>query len=344
MIQTMNETSSDRVRLSVDEARSLAESALQRIGYDAQEARIVADHVLDAALCGYEYSGLPKILNVAEHRRLRQPRRAMRVVHETPVSVRFDGGNNVGMVALYRASEAAIEKAQTHGFAVAGVNNSWVSGRSAYFVERIARAGLVGMLTISSTRHVAPPGAAEASIGTNPIAFGFPGMDEPFVIDLGTSAFMSTDMEFRLRRGELLPQGVAIDAQGRPTRDPVEAKKGAILTLAGYKGFALAMAMQSLGVLAGSATDVERNYGYFIIALRPDLMVPLEEFKRDQAEMLARVKATPRQPGVDEIRLPSERSFRERARHLREGIVIDRAIRDALLALPAGLLPALSEA
>lgn len=317
----------------------MAEQALERIGYDAEEARIIADHVLDAALCGYEYSGLPKILNVAEHRRLREPRRSLRAVHETPVSVRFDGGNNVGMVALYRATEAAIGKARAHGFALAGVNNSWVSGRSAYYVERIARAGLVGMLTIASTRHVAPPGGARATIGTNPIAFGFPAEGEAFVIDMGTSAFMSTDLQFRQRRGERLPEGVAIDAHGRPTRDPAEAKQGAILPFGGYKGFGLAMAMQALGVLAGSATDVERSYGYLVVAFRPDLMVPLEEFKRDLTAMLARVKATPRQAGVDEIRLPSERAFRERARNLREGIVIDRKIHDALLALPAGTLP-----
>jgi LDH2 family malate/lactate/ureidoglycolate dehydrogenase len=333
----------DRVRLSVDEAREVAERALERIGYDAEEARIVADHVLDAALCGYEYSGLPKILNVAEHRRLRQPRRAMRAVRETPVSARFDGGNNLGMVALFRAAQTAIEKAGAQGFAVVGVNNSWVSGRSAYYVERIARAGLVGMLTIASTRHVAPPGGAVASIGTNPVAFGFPSTSEPFVIDMGTSAFMSTDMQFRIRRGEQLPEGVAIDARGRPTRDPAEAQKGAILTFGGYKGFALSMAMQALGVLAGSATDVEKSYGYLIIAFRPDLMIPLEEYRRDLAAMLERVKATPRQPGVEEIRLPSERAFRERARNLREGIVIDRKIYDALLAFPAGRLPARQE-
>ncbi len=329
----------DRVRLGVDEARELAERALERIGYDAEEARIVADHVLDAALCGYEYSGLPKILNVAEHRRLREPRRPMRVVHETPVSVRFDGGNNVGMVTLYQASQAAIEKAGRHGFALAGVNNSWVSGRSAYFVEMIARAGLVGMLTIASTRHVAPLGGASATIGTNPIAFGFPAAGEAFVLDMGTSAFMSTDLLFRQRRGELLPEGVAIDAHGQPTRDPAKAKQGAILPFGGHKGYGLAMVMQAFGVLAGSATDVERSYGYLVMAFRPDLMVPLEEFKRDLTAMLARVKATPRQPGVDEIRLPSERAFRERARNLREGIVIDRRIYDALLALPAGKLP-----
>ena len=335
----MDSLAPDRIRLSVDEARAVAGRALARIGYDAEEARIVADHVIDAALCGYEYSGLPKILNVAEHRRLREPRRPMRAVHETPVSARFDGGNNVGMVTLCRASQAAIEKANRHGYALVGVNNSWVSGRSAYYVEMIARAGLVGMLTVASTRHVAPIGGALASIGTNPVAFGFPCDGEAFVFDMGTSAFMSTDLLFRQRRGELLPEGVAIDARGRPTRDPAEVKKGAILPFGGYKGFGLAMVMQAFGVLAGSATDVEQSYGYLVMAFRPDLLVPLEEYKRDLAAMLARVKATPRQPGVDEIRLPSERAFRERARSLREGIVIDRKIHDALLALPQGALP-----
>lgn len=333
----------DRVRLSVDEARQVAERALQRIGYDAEEAAIVADHVLDAALCGYEYSGLPKILNVAEHRRLRQPRRVMRAVHETPVSARYDGGNNVGMVALYRATQAAIAKAGAQGFAVVGVNNSWVSGRSAYFVEMIARAGLVGMLTIASTRHVAPLGGAKATIGTNPVAFGFPCDGEAFVFDMGTSAFMSTDLQFRQRRGEQLPEGVAIDAQGRPTRDPAEAKKGAILPFGGYKGFGLAMVMQAFGVLAGSATDVEQSYGYLVMAFRPDLLIPLDQYQRDLAAMLARVKATPRQSGVEEIRLPSERAFRERARNLRQGIVIDRRIYDALRSLPEGKLPPASD-
>ena len=339
----MDNVTPDRVRLTADEARKVAERALERIGYDTEEAAIVADHVLDAALCGYEYSGLPKILNVAEHRRLRQPRRVMRAVQETPVSARFDGGNNLGMVALYRATQIAIAKAGAQGFAVVGVNNSWVSGRSAYYVEMIARAGLVGMLTIASTRHVAPLGGAKATIGTNPVAFGFPCEGEAFVFDMGTSAFMSTDLQFRQRRGEELPEGVAIDSQGRPTRDPAEAKKGAILPFGGYKGFGLAMVMQAFGVLAGSATDVEQSYGYLVMAFRPDLLIPIDQYRRDLAAMLARVKATPRQPGVEEIRLPSERAFRERARNLRDGIVIDRKIYDALLALPEGKLPMASD-
>src|SRR5246500_4010044 len=105
---------SNRIRLSVAEAHDHAERAMRRIGYDAEEARIVADHVIDAALCGYEYSGLAKLLNIPEHQRFQQPRYPMRVVRETDVSVLYDGGNNVGMLAMYHAARAAIDKAAAH--------------------------------------------------------------------------------------------------------------------------------------------------------------------------------------------------------------------------------------
>ena len=333
----MEHVTQDRVRLTAREAQTLAEQTLAKIGYDAEEARIIADHVVDAALCGYEYSGLPKILNVAEHRQLRQPRRPLRALRETAVSALYDGGNNNGMVAMYRATEVAIAKAREHGFSAVGVNNSWVSGRSAHYVEMAARAGLIGIHSVSSRPHVGAPGSIAPATGTNPIAFGFPTLHEPLVIDLGAAAFMGTDLIFQERRGAVLPEGVAIDAQGRPTRDPAQVHT--ILPFGGYKGFALALAMQALGVLAGSGLGDDKFYGYLIIAIKPDLLLPLDDFRRDMSEMLARVKATPRQPGVDEIRLPSERAFRERARSLREGIVIDRKIYDALLALPEGKLP-----
>src|SRR5262245_63517103 len=105
----------DRVRLSVAEARDLAEGALGGIGYPTDDARIIADHVLDAALCGYEYSGLAKILNLPESEHFRLPRRPMRVLRETDVSLAFDGGNNVGMLALFHAAQATIKKDDTYG-------------------------------------------------------------------------------------------------------------------------------------------------------------------------------------------------------------------------------------
>ncbi len=338
----MKMLSPDRVHLTADEARALSVASLKKTGYDDEQAGVIAAHVMDAALCGYEYSGLPKLLNVFEHKNLRQPRRRLKAVYETPVSAMIDGGNNCGMYTLMRAAEMAIEKANQHGFGVIGVNNSWVSGRGAIYVETIARAGLIGIHTVSSTQHVAPPGAAKAAYGTNPLSFGFPTAGEPFVIDMGTSAFMSTDMQFRERRGEALPEGVAIDAQGKPTRDAKAARAGALLSFGGYKGFAMAMAAQALGVFAGSGNDQEKNYGYLMMAMKPDLLMPLADYRKQLSENLARIKATPRQPGVDEIRLPGERSFRERAKHLREGIVIDKFIYDALMAVPEGKLAALT--
>ena len=84
---------------------------LKKTGYDDEQADVIADHVMDAALCGYEYSGLPKLLNVFEHSNLRQPRRRLKAVHETPISAMIDGGNNCGMYTLMRAAEMAIARA-----------------------------------------------------------------------------------------------------------------------------------------------------------------------------------------------------------------------------------------
>jgi len=327
--------SAARVHLSVAEARTLSERAMRGIGYDAEEARILADHVVDAALCGYEYSGLPKLLNVAEHARFKAPRAPMRALKETTVSVLYDGGNQSGMLGMYYASRAVIERAQRHGFALVGVNNIWMSGRSAYYVEMAARAGLIGIHTVAAPPMVAPPGGARAALGTNPIAFGFPMEGDPLVIDLGTSAFMGTDLQFRQRLAIPLPEGVAIDEHGRPTTDAGAARRGAILPFGGYKGFALALATHALGVLCGW-DDNEEKAGYIFIAFKPDLFVSLEDYRRALAEEIAMIKATPRQHGVAEIRIPGERAYRERARLTREGIEIDQRIRDALAALAEG--------
>src|SRR5437762_2009620 len=322
----MPAVTTERVHLSFAEARALSERAMRGIGYEPEEARILADHAIDAALCGYEYSGLPKLLNVADHPLFKAPRSAMRVIKETDVSVLFDGGNQSGMLGMYYATRAVIERANAHGFALVGVNNIWMSGRSAYYVEMAARAGVIGIHTVAAPPSVAPLGGAKAMLGTNPIAFGFPLEGDPLVIDLGTSAFMGTDLKFRERLGIPLPEGVAIDEHGRPTTDARAARRGAILPFGGHKGFALALAMHALGVSAE----------YLFIAYKPDLFTALDDYRRALAAEIATIKATPRQEGVDEIRIPGERAYRERARLMREGIEIDRRIHDALIDLAEG--------
>jgi LDH2 family malate/lactate/ureidoglycolate dehydrogenase len=208
-----------------------------------------------------------------------------------------------------------------------------MSGRSAYYVEMIAKADLVGIHTAASSRSVAPFGGARPALGTNPIAFGMPSSRGPIVFDMGTSAFMGTDLAYRERLGQLLPEGVAVDVEGRPTRDPTLARLGALLPFGGYKGFGLAFIVQALGVLAGSALDPDKDDGYLFVVFKPDLLIGLDDFKQQVSELIDRIKATPRQPSVGEIRLPGERAFHQRERTLRDGIEIDRAVYDALAVL-----------
>src|SRR5260221_14762349 len=146
-----------RLGLSIADARDLAEGALRGIGYHNDEARIIADHVIDAAMCGYEYSGLAKILNVPESEHFRLPRRSMKVLRETEVSLAFDGGNNVGMLALFHAAQATIKKTAAHGIALVSVTDAWMHGRRAYYVEIIGKHRLLPIHTASTSPPAAPP-------------------------------------------------------------------------------------------------------------------------------------------------------------------------------------------
>jgi LDH2 family malate/lactate/ureidoglycolate dehydrogenase len=108
-----------------------------------------------------------------------------------------------------------------------------------------------------------------------------------------------------------------------------------LLPFGGYKGFGLALMMQALGLLAGSGADAESEYGYLFVAFRPDLIGSADAFERQVTHLIERIKVTPRRPGVDDIRIPSERAFHARARALQEGLEIDRVVFDALVALRA---------
>lgn len=325
----------DSLTLIVDEALALGVRALQRIGYSAEESRIIASHLVDSALCGYPALGLPRILTIAEHPRHKQPRRAMRVVHETPCSALVDGGNYVGFYAVQRAAEIAVEKARASRFAVVGLHDSFLSGRNAYYLEMIARAGFVGIHTACSAPVVVPLGGAAPALGTNPIAFAVPGDPHPLIFDMSTAATNYGDVVLASRLGVELPEGTAVDARGLPTTDPVAALAGGILTFGGHKGYGLSVMIQALGLLAGVALPrgQVQDFAFLFVVFDPGLLVPPEEFKRQLAELLGRIKSTPRQPGVDEIRIPSERAFEERERRRSAGIVLERVLYERLDAL-----------
>ena len=335
-----NVNANHRMRMSVPDARALGEAAMRGAGYDAEDARILTDHVLDAALCGYEYSGLAKLLNVVDAADFGLPRRPITVVRETAATALLDGGNNTGMVVGYRAAEATIARAEASGLAIVCLANTWMTWRSAYFCEMIARAGLVAIHTVAAPPAVAPFGGTRPAVGTNPIAFGFPTEGDPLVIDMGTSAFMGTDLQFRDRLGAPIPPGVALGPDGQPTTDAGAARRGALLPFGGpeggYKGFGLALAMDAIGALAAGLRPDGTVGGYLFIAFKPDLFLPLDVYRHEVSSRIAAIKATPLQDGVTEIRIPGERGYRTRARLLEEGIEIDARIHEALGRLAAG--------
>jgi len=331
--------------LTVPEATTLGESALQRIGLSADEARIITANLLDAELCGYPALGLARILTIAEHRNFQKPRTPIRIEYETPVSARMDGGNYPGFYAVYRACELAIDKATANRFSVVGMRNSWLSGRSAYYVEKIARAGFACAHFACSADVVAPLGGKKAVLGTNPIAFALPGEPHPLVLDIATSATNNGDVILAKRLDQLLPPGVAIDAQGNPTRDPAAALAGSILTFGGHKGFGLSLMTQALGLLAGSAMTNNKpaDFGFLFIVFDAELLMPLGEFKQYLSHLVQAVSSTPRQAGVSEIRIPSQRAFAERERRRATGIALNPRIARALTAMAAGSHPGAAE-
>jgi LDH2 family malate/lactate/ureidoglycolate dehydrogenase len=323
------------VRLSVADAVALGERALQRVGYSGEDAKIIVDQLVDNALCGYKFAGLPRLLAIAGDEKTGKQRTPPKIVHETPVSALIDGGNSVGYIAAYRAAEVAIRKGKVAGMASVGAYNSYYSGRNAYFVEKVVREGLLAFHASSASPHVLPPGAARPMLGTNPICFGFPSDDGPVIVDMGTASFMWGEVMLHAHLKESLPEGVGFDEHGRASTDAAAVLKGGVAPFGGHKGYGLSFAIQALGILAGAALakGQVRDYGFLFWVVDPDVMLPGGEFKGQMSEYVRQIKATPRQPGVPEIRIPSERAFRERERRRSEGIVIERKVVESLEAL-----------
>ena len=335
MQELLNQDTPETVRLTPAEATALGVRALERVGYNGEDAHIIVDQLVDNALCGYKFAGLPRILAIAGDKKTRSGRTPVRTVHETPLSALLDGGNNVGYIVAWHAAQLAAKKAREHGMASVGAYNSYYSGRNAYFVEAIVEQGLVAFHSACGQPHVLPPGAARPALGTNPICFGFPSEEGPVTFDMGTASLMWGDVMLHERLGQLLPEGIGYDEHGKPTRDPAATLRGGVAVFGGYKGYGLSFAIQALGLLAGAALprgDVQ-DYGFLFWAVDPDVMLPAGDFRKQMSELVRKIKATPRQPGVEEIRIPSERARRERERRRVEGIVLERKVIDALNAL-----------
>jgi delta1-piperideine-2-carboxylate reductase len=310
------------MRIDIPQARALLERVMRRLGHDAADAAVIADHLLDCELRGLHQGGFARAISIAERLERIPPRREpIRVAHETPVSARVEGGDHIGYVVARRATELAIGKARASGLSIVAANDTWYTGMLSYYAEMAVAQGLVAVIASNATAWVAPHGATEGRFGTNPICFGFPTTGTPMIWDIGISNVIHADVMLARRLGKALPEGVAYDTAGRLTTDPVAALAGsAFVAWGGAKGAGLGLVVQLLGIMAGSTTLPQdlRGFGFVVLLVQPGLLGD-RDFPARAAEYLEWVRTARPLDASEPVRVPFERSARDRARRLAEG-------------------------
>jgi L-2-hydroxycarboxylate dehydrogenase (NAD+) len=211
-----------------------------------------------------------------------------------------------------------MDRANEHGIGCVGVHDSNHLGMLGYYTDELRRAGYVGIGMTNTEPAMPPHGGREPILGTNPIAIGLP-TDPPFNLDMSTAAIARGTVEHRRAAGEPLSEGVALDADGEPTTDPVAALDGTIRPFGGTKGSGLAIAVEVLaGGLVGAAmgrtvtgtyhTDEPCTKGDLFVAIDPAAM-GASDFGDRASAFFERLRASETATGVEAVRVPGERSI-----------------------------------
>jgi len=319
--------------------RALVEEVLKRHGAPAEDARIIADVLIEAELRGRDTHGLARLKGLAgvyDRGSAGQPR----IIMEQGPRVLWDGSGSCGYITAYRMAEHAADKARGEQIAVAAARHAQHCGMLGYYVSMMAAGGpagedngVIGLAVANCWPLVAPWGGVQSVLGTNPIAAAFPAQPHPILIDLGTSATTQGAAARAGRRGEPLPPGCAVDRDGNPTRDPDMVREGALLPFGEHKGYALGLLVQLLcGPLTGAAAVPEQrtDYGLFMLAIRPDAFTEPDRYSEEVQALKRAVKSARRMKGFSEILLPGERAYRERDQRLRNGIEVPDDLLDEI--------------
>jgi LDH2 family malate/lactate/ureidoglycolate dehydrogenase len=300
-----------------------------------QDAKIVAECLVSADLRGVDTHGLVRMPGYLDRvrRGLINPRPEIQVKRITPVIASVDAQNGFGYVATTLAMTEAISMARDSGIGVAGVRRSTHFGMAASYVLQAIDAGFVGMVFTNSSASMPPWGGRKPILGTSPLAVGAPGGRlGPFVFDMAAAVAARGKIRKALRRGETIPVGYALDADGRATTDPANALQGVILPVGGPKGSGIAMMMDIFGgVLTGAAYagdvgdqtkdfDHPQNVGHFLLAMKPDLFVSLDEYKTRMDTLIGRIHACPTAEGFTEVLVAGEIEARHEALRRQTGI------------------------
>lgn len=325
------------MRFPQDQLLALTAQLAQAAGMSAADARIFADSLVDADLHGVSTHGLSR-LNIYLKRielGLIDPRAELKIDRKRGGVLSLDAANGVGQVQAVKAVDMLLPLAREHGIAAATIRNSQHFGAVSYYCNRAAAQDFIMLATTNCEPAMSPTGGWDAFFGTNPIAASFPtGKGFPVKIDLSTSAIARGNIIAAAKKKEPIPLGWALDPNGNPTTDAQQALLGTVLTMAGHKGYALALMVELLsGTLSGSAIgpdigsmyknlDRKQNVGHFFCVLDIEAFMDRAEFIARIDSTIDRLKAGRRLAGVDEILVPGERSTRVAENIKRQGIPV----------------------
>lgn len=317
--------------LTVAEAQSLAEAVLTSAGTRPAAAKSVA-HALVLAECdGQSGHGLSRLIPYAEQVTSGKVDGTVEpvVTQPRPATVYIDAACGFAFPAIDAALPELVRIAPEQGLAAAALARSHHFGVAGHPVERLARNGLIALAFSNSPAAIAPWGGHRPLYGTNPIAFAVPrAQGEPVVVDLSLSKVARGKVMVAAQRDEAIPEGWAVDADGRPTADADAALAGSMLPAGDAKGAALAFMVEVLSVaLTGSHFGFQAS-SFFVAEGNPpaigQLLVAIDPggfgYEGTHAQIETLLGAMTAQEGV---RLPGARRFELRAAAERDGLIVD---------------------
>ena len=230
------------------------------------------------------------------------------------------------------------------------MRNSNHFGTAAFYTKMAAEAGMMGLCCANLKGNVAPFGAAEPYLGTNPLSLSCPTKTRPLVTDIATSTVALGKLILAQKLGKSIPEGWALDKDGNPTTDPAEGRKGMLTPFGGPKGSGIAIMIDiASGILSGGGFGNHltglyemtgpQGVGHFMGTIDVSHFTDLETFKEKVSEMSAEIKALKKAPGVQEILMPGDLEANKRAANEANGIEVEEPVYQELLKLgkPYGL-------
>jgi len=270
------------------------------------------------------------------------PRAQPRVEDIGAAMVRVDAMNGFAQPALAAARSLVLAKVRDAGAAVLAIRNSHHFSALWPDVEPFADEGLLAISMTNSFACAVPHGAQSPVFGTNPIAYAAPRLGgPPLVADLATSSMSNGDVQIAAREGRQLPQGYAVDGEGRPTTDPQTVlDSGALLTFGGHKGSAISLMIELLGAaLTGGQFSFEVDWSAYPGAQTPhtgQLFIVIDPDRGNPGNFAARAETlVERLLDAGMSRLPGTRRYQQREKSERSGIAIPLAAYQRLEQLAA---------